>query len=361
MALFTRIIGALSLCGLFADSMLAQLPIAELNPRIVKFPARPISLTDVLKELEEKTGNPITDMRTHKSNPLLTLKTDTFWKSLDAIGKDTGIGFSAYQKGGGIALVDTPYRALKTDHAGLFRFVFKHIAVSRDEETRTHDCKLTLDVAWEPRLKLIYLNLDSAEVGYRKAKGGLHRENLARQVSYAVDGKSASPLEFQFASPERATRSLDYAKGTIRAIGAPKMLEFRFAKLEAKASLQEEKVRVAIPEVTKNPTRWSVDVATVYPKDAILPFESFQENDWMLNNRVWLSWIDSKTNLRNTLEPTGWSPQAAKEGIRMRHHFEARTAAPLPPSNAEATLHVLTPNRVVAFTVPFELQDLPLP
>src|ERR1051325_1887375 len=131
-----RIVGAffLSSVCVFAQTQ----PIAELNPHPVKFPPRTLTLSDVLNELERQTGNKITDARANKTSPQLTLRTDTFWKTLDAIGKQEGIGFSAYQEGGGVALADTPYRDLKPHHSGLFRFAFKRIAVSRDEEARTH-------------------------------------------------------------------------------------------------------------------------------------------------------------------------------------------------------------------------------
>ena len=50
-----------------------------------------------------------------------------------------------------------------------------------------------------------------------------------------------------------------------------------------------------------------------------------------------------------------------KEPNGMVYTFEPRGPTPLPAKDAEVTLHYLTPNRVVAFTVPFTFADLPLP
>ncbi len=96
--------------------------------------------------------------RTTPTNPTLKLCAEEepapFGKTLDSIGKDTGIAFSAYQPDGGVALVDKPYRELKTHYSGPFRFAVKRVAVSRDDETQAHTCQVTLDAAWEPLLQV---------------------------------------------------------------------------------------------------------------------------------------------------------------------------------------------------------------
>ena len=68
----------------------------------VKFSADSLTLKDVVKELQEQTGNSLKDNRKEPTNPKLTLKPASFWQTLDTIGKETGIGFSAYQADGGV-------------------------------------------------------------------------------------------------------------------------------------------------------------------------------------------------------------------------------------------------------------------
>ena len=100
------------------------------------------------------------------------------------IGKQTGIGFSAYQHDGGVALADIPYRTLKTSYSGVFRFAVKRIAVSRDDEAQSHVCHVTLDIAWEPHLQPLYLSLDRAAIDFAKsAKGVVQSEKLERQTA----------------------------------------------------------------------------------------------------------------------------------------------------------------------------------
>ena len=121
-------------------------PNPELKPREVTFSTEGLTLKDALDQLKKQTGNVVKDGRKNPSNPTLTLpkKPAPFGKRLTPIGKQTGVGFSAYQEDGGVALVDAPYRELKTHHSGLFRFTVKRIAVSQDEETQAHLCHVTL-------------------------------------------------------------------------------------------------------------------------------------------------------------------------------------------------------------------------
>ncbi len=157
----------------FTGASLSVLAVQQAPPEIM--------LEQALADLKKKTGNNVEDRRAHPTNPKLkAVKTGEFWKTLDAIGKETGIGFSAYQPDSGVALVDKPYRELKTHYSGPFRFAVKRIAVSRDDETQVHTCLVTLDAAWEPRLAMLYLNVNKASVGFGKGLEELHRQTAQR-------------------------------------------------------------------------------------------------------------------------------------------------------------------------------------
>lgn len=332
-------------------------PAADLQPRSVQFPAREMSLDEVLKELEKQTGNRVTDLRkTKRDISKLTLSTKTFWKTLDAIGQQTKVGFSAYQEGGGVALVDAPYRSLNTDYNGLFRFSVKRIAVSRDDETQAHYAQVTFDAAWEPRLQPLYLNLESAT-----AVLGKRASKLERQAMRSVAGMGAAEIELRLPAPERAVLQIDSLKGELRVIGAPKMLEFAFDKLKENdpRSSKQEGVEVGVSALKRSATRWSLQVTIKNPAGAIAPLESFQS--WLDNNRLWLTWTDPQSKKTRTLEPVGETQDGTSEMMKVHFDFTARGDSPLPPKNAEVTLRYRTPNRVVVFSVPFAFANLPLP
>jgi hypothetical protein len=314
-----------------------------------------ITLEQALADLKKQTGNTVEDRRSNPTNPKLKLaKTGEFWKTLDAIGKETGIGFSAYRPDGGVALVDKPYRELKTHYSGSFRFAVKRVALSRDDETQAHICQVTLDTAWEPRLAMLYLSLDHASVGVKK-----ETEKLDGQTARSVAGVSATEIELRMQAPPRNVAAIDSLKGELRVIGAPKMLEFKFAQLAAGQKDEQDGVKVRLTEVKQTAALWAFEILTEYPKGAIVELESYQS--WMDNNRVWLAWTDPKTKRTYEVEPSGEAPQPSAVGTKIRYYFSVREKMSLPPKGVEVVLRYRTPNRLEVFTVPFSFQDLPLP
>jgi hypothetical protein len=318
--------------------------------------ASEITLEQALADLKKQTGNTVADRRSHPTNPKLKLaKFGEFWKTLDAIGAETGIGFSAYQPDGGVALVDKPFRELKTHYSGPFRFAVKRISVSRDDETQAHTCQVTLDTAWEPRLAMLYLNVNKASVGIGKTA-----EELDRQTARSVAGACATEIELRMKAPPRNVAAIDSLKGELRIIGAPKMLEFKFAQLTAGQKDEQEGVKVSLVDVKQTGQRWDFELQTEYPKGVIVDLESFQS--WKDNNRVWLAWTDPKSKRTYEVDPTGNGPELASgAGTKIRYYFSVREKSMLPPKGVEVVLRYRTPNRVEVFTVPFSFRDLPLP
>jgi hypothetical protein len=332
----------------------------ELTARQLKLKGGEATLSEILTELEKQTGNPIADRRTAvRKNLKLTLKPGTFWQTLDAIGEQTGIAFTPH---GGVALVDTPYRKLHTSYTGAFRFSIKSVTVTRDDELQTHHGHASVTIAWEPRFAPMYLNLKSAEVAI-----GKKNEAVPGGGTQEVLGAGAARIDFAYQAPPRNVARIDAIKGEVRFIGAPKMLEFAFAKLgpisdkNLRESESQDGVKVRLTEVKQLTGRWVVRLHLVYPDGAIAGLESFQLPYWTNNNRVWLSWSDSRTKSTHTLEPDGDAYQDVKDGRIIQYTFTPQGDTPLPPKTADVTLRCRTPNRVLAFTVPFAFRDLPLP
>ena len=331
----------------------------ELTARQLKLKSGEATLSEVLAELEKQTGNRVADRRTaRRDDPKLKLRPGTFWQTLDAIGEQTGIAFTPH---GGVALVDTPYRKATTVYHGPFRFAIKNIAVNRDDELQTHNAHVTISVAWEPRFAPMYLNLKNAEVTV-----GKHTEKLVAGGIEAVFGAGATKIELSAPAPPRAAMRIDSIKGEIRVVGAPKMLEFTFDKLgpltqKNPREAEQEGVTIRLSEVKQFANRWQVTLQIVNPPGAISGLESFQLPYWTNNNRLWLTWTDPQTKRTSTLEPSGDSYQDTKDGRIINFTFTPQGDTPLPPKTAAVTLRYRTPNRVLAFTVPFEFQNLALP
>lgn len=334
----------------------------DFRPQHIQFPARAITLKDALATLEKQTGNTVLDLRKVQHNdPPLTLKTKSFWETLDTLGSEHGIGFSPYHADGAIALIDTPYRKLTTHHSGAFRFAVKRTTVTRDDETQTHYAQLSLELAWEPRLQPLYLNLDRAAVTF-----GRETQSLERQPMKSVAGAGATEIDLRMAAPERTVQKIASLTGEVRIIAAPRMMEFKFDKLKAMSADKprdaedQEGVKVRLLEVKQAQAGvpWKVRLLLTYPAGALVPLESYQF--WYGNNRVWLSWVDPQTLKTRLLETTEQYENAQGSAL-VTMTFAPSETTPLPPANVNVTLHLRTPSRVSAVMVPFAFRDLPLP
>ncbi len=328
----------------------------DLAPKAIAFSAKELDLTTAIAEIQAQTGNVIGDRRLTPSARKLTMPAQpaSFWPTLDALCEQAGVSYSVYQPDGGVVLVDGPYRNLRVDTSGLFRFALKRISVTRDDETKSRFANVTLETMWEPRLKPLYLNVEGGAIVVGKTT-----EKLERQSVRGVAGSGAAEVELRMAAPDRAVAKIDSLKGTLRVIAIPQMLEFRFAKPAVKQTSTKEGVIVSIVGVKQLPTRWTIDVLIEYPKGAIVPLESFQS--WMDNNRVWLAWASPTLKKSYTLEPLGEEPLASETGMRFRYEFTPRSGVLLPAAADDYALKMTMPNRVIAITVPFAFQDLPLP
>jgi hypothetical protein len=166
-------------------------------------------------------------------------------------------------------------------------------------------------------------------------------------------------------APDRKVLKLDSLEGALRVIAAPRMLEFTFDKLKPmtadkpRVELQDG-VKVSMQEVLqpKGGAVWRVKIMIAYPEGALVARESHQFA--YSNNKIWLSWTDAATKTVRTLEAAG-QYEEGKDGFHVIMHFEPTETTPFPPASANVTLHLRTPSRLAAITVPFVFRDLPLP
>jgi hypothetical protein len=358
---FLALVGCLVGTILFSPAQEPR-PQQDWQRAAVKFPPGPVTLKDALDHMQKETGNVVNDLRGDTAKTFLkNLPAQiTFWPLIDAIGKETGIGFSAYQPDGGVALIESPYRKLETCYADPFRFAIKRVAVSRDDETKVHACDVALDIAWEPRFRALYLNLESAQVAYAPdIKKIVLTHTLEPQAMSSVAEISARELDLRLPAPDRTSPSIAALHGSIHVIGTPKLLHFTF-KLGKPLPLKEaqEKVNFSLSKLTKRISSWTVAMRLEYPKDALVPLRDTNQSLW-LNNQVWLEWKGRKLKTDSTHETlmAGNIPV----GASITAHFIPRDGIPLPGNADDVTLHYLVPNRVVSITAPFAFKDLPLP
>jgi hypothetical protein len=336
-----------------------------LTPRPVAFSKRTLPLQDALAELAKSTGNKVGDQRRDKTRPetMLPAEPTNFWPALDAIGKASGIGFSANLADGGVALVDAPYRPIATAYGGIFRIALRRLAVAREEETATRHCQLALDVAWEPRFRPFYLDLKELKITFAPdAKKKVVEDRVLGRGPAHIAGRGAIELEVQTAAPDRSCPRIDALQGTLWAVGPSEMLAFSFDKLtllkpgQPPAPLVQTQagVTVKIASIRRNGDALLVKVQIENPKGSP-GFESHQS--WLDNNRIVLAHKDRK----RTLTSTGSRDDVKGLRADLEYEFAESASQPLPATLDGWTLRYETPGAIVELTAPFAFKGIALP
>jgi hypothetical protein len=265
----------------------------ELAPKLVTLQAEEIRLSEALNQLARQTGIEVENRSKDGADDpelKLNMKAVTFWQALDAIAKEADRRVALYQRGGTIALADGPHVQLPVCYDGLFRIVVRRITAVHDLETDRRFCVASLEIAWEPRFRPLFLEgRPQGLVVKDENKTELHADDESGG-KVPVDGKTATTLELRLPAPPRKVGKLGLLKGTLTLVGPTKMLDFEFdtlAKEKAAKAPQQTKdgVTVKLNRLDLAADHWTVEVGLEYPGDGP-KFESFQS--WVVNNECFL-------------------------------------------------------------------------
>src|SRR5262249_35971087 len=153
------------------------------------------------------------------------------------------------------------------------------------------------------RVRLMQLNLVDGKAKFGEGRTA-RSEDLPRQTPQDVVGAGATEIELRMAAPPRSVAKLDSLTGTIRAVGAPKMLEFQFAKPTGKTKQPQDGVSVQIRVAAQTEKSCSINLDLEHPPGAIVDAQSFEGP--ILHKfkyyRVWLSWNSGKNKMIPTAE-----------------------------------------------------------
>ncbi len=348
--------------GVRADDAAVAKAQNELLPRPFQLKADAIPLSDALAQLAKQTGNQVADRRQKKSNPnlKLNLENSTFWPALDAIAQSAGCGISTYQTDGQVALVDNAALPAIPVYQGIFRIFAGNIQVAKDFETGAHLCTLTFDIAWEPRVEPLYLEVGPFHVTYAADRQGVRQKaKAASQGKISVAGRNAIGVNISLPAPDRSVGKIESLEGQLRLTSSGKMLTYSFPQMKADRKKDEaDGVQVALSPVKTTSRRWSVLLEVNNPAGTPV-FESYQS--WLGNNRIFLEKGEGPGR-------TVWLPDAADERVEMESATQAKVFYSFNLSSkndkgqpADWNLVYRTPGRIVEMTVPFKKKDLPLP
>jgi hypothetical protein len=333
------------------------------KPSLITLDADAMPLSKVLAALEEQSGNKIVDYRERfgqpASDPALKVHFDKtpFWQALDQVLDQANLTVYPYADDPGLNIVGRALgqtlRVKNAVYAGPFRFEPTRLDAQRDlSNPKASILRLTIEAAWEPRLKPISLAQRLADVqAIDDRSGRLKVESEEAEIEVPVEGlKSAVELALPFALPPREAKEIARVKGKITASIPGRIEKFRFDDL-LKAKNVEKRlagVTVTLEQVRRNNEAWEVLVRARFdePGDALA-----SHRGWIFRNEAYLEGPDGKPIAYDTMETT----LQTKNEVGVSYIF----VLDKPPANLKFIYK--TPIAIIGAVVEYELRDLKLP
>jgi hypothetical protein len=318
-------------------------------------------LSEILAELSRQSGNKLKDLRAsmgqETANRRLTLAIEksSFWQALDQTLDRAHLTVYHYAGSDALGIVAAgenaaPRVSSRTGYAGPLRLEAMRLTSQRDLRLRQPGwLKLTMQIAWEPRLRPIALQLPMGQIHATDDRGEpIAVENPEGQLEQGgTSTGTAVEMEVPLADPPRAARAIASIKGTIRALLPSRIETFEFTG-QTKSRQQRAGATVALDEVLHEGATWQVRVRVHYDH-AGNALESFRS--WVFNNEAYMVGPDNRR-----IKPTG-SEQTlhAKDEIGLAYKFE------LPNGPGGLKFIYKTPALLTTVPLKFEFKDLPLP
>jgi hypothetical protein len=320
-------------------------------------------LNEVLAALEKQTGNHILDFRPQfgeqvQNRPIsVKFQNTPFWPALDEILDQAGLTVYNFAGEDGLSIVGrSPSqlpRAHRADYSGAFRIEGTEFTAHRDlRDPASHTLELSVEAAWEPRLRPIVILQSADWITARDDQGqplALSSKNEQLEINVTTSTHSIE-LPIHFALPPRSVKQISRLRGKLVAMLPGRAEDFRFDNLEKAKRLEQRRagVTVVLDEAWKNNSVWELRVRVVFDK-AGGALESHRT--WVFNNEAWL-----ETPTKEKLPYAGLETTRQGENeVGVSYMFS------VPAGLAGHTFVYRTPVSISTVPITYELKDLELP
>ena len=317
-------------------------------------------------ELTKQSGNRLIDYRERFnqeiSDPTVKLDLDKvpFWQALDTVldaaelslyNFDEDMNALAYTARGE-GDVDRRGRA---SYSGLFRLEAMRVDASRDlRNDMNRSLKLTLNVAWEPRIRPIVLEQPLSDVTAQDENGAaIGIDGREGNLEVPVEGTNAAvELEIPLVAPDRDVKQVGVIEGKLLAVVLGKVETFEFPDVEKLKSAEQERggVVVVVEQFRKNGDIYDVNIRLRFDK-AANALESHR--GWIYNNECYM--VDTKNN---RIENAGLEATLlAVNEVGLSYKFDLGEKS----TPAGYKFVYKTPAAIIKIPVEFKLNGIPLP
>lgn len=324
-----------------------------------------LRLSEVLRELQKQSGNPITDLRDEPANPSLDLDLEKkpFLEALDDVATKAGLVTSFYTGDGTIGLMGgdmgegSGAPAMKPNdqrkYAGPFRIEMTRIARARDFRAGSHVASIGFEVAWEPRLRPMLMKLETKGVEVIDDRGEKVEANVAEesQESPLRPENPIIDLNLDLKAPAIEAKTLKSVKVKGDVTVPAGLRTFRFPKLtEANVKQTQGEVTLTLLGSEVEESVWKIEILIGYEGGGGA-FESYQQG--LFNNQLWLQ---SKDGAR--FEHNGGFSQTRSGAGRVGYEY---LFVEVPGKLEDYQLIYQTPSKLQVIPLEFEFNDVPLP
>lgn len=347
------------------SALLAAAVEASTKPAFVTLSGE-MTLSEAMAAIEKQTGNKVVDKReemmqeTPDPKVKLALEKVPFWQALDTVldaanlqlyNYDVETGALAYVARGDGSLP----RSAHGSYGGLFRLEPTKLEATSDlRNPMNKGLRLTVDVAWEPRVRPVVLELAPGDMkGTDDAGGELTSDAGGETLEFPVRGTNAGvELELGFQLPPRSVKQIASIKGKMSALVLGRVEEFEFTDLEKAKGVEQERggVTVVMRECRKNEEIYDVKVRVKFG-DAGKALESHQ--GWIYDNECYL--LDKAGNRIEVAGLEATSTGANEVGLDFKFDLGEETSA------KGYKFIYKTPAAIVRIPIEFELKNIELP
>ncbi|MBA63143.1 MAG: hypothetical protein CMJ76_12360 [Planctomycetaceae bacterium] len=317
-------------------------------------------LPDVIRELESQTGNLVITSRDIDESIELDLQDVPFYRAFDNILDLAGLDVEPYFAPHPNQILVKPRleeiqnRENTAQYVGPFRMAAVRINSSRSLRIpNSARCAITLQVSWEPRVRPLYLTIDTSSLKTIDNTGTERTPLIAGEKTLNVEG--TAPLvevAIPFPLPGKDAEQFRVLQGTISAMIPGRQEHFEFSNLQLNSSFPKQQRRAGVTVTVNNAKQTdqqTIVVVDIHYRDAGKAFESHR--GWTNRNQVYL--VSNKETLIE--KPRRETLSQKKQSVTYRYIFDS--AAELD----KLTFHYHTPALLLERQIKFELNDLPLP
>lgn len=331
----------------------------------VTFPQTELTLRQALEVLN-RTGNRVADFRSRQGqeadNPRLRLPTTPmrFWEAVDEVARQAKLRVTPFAERDGqvvVALLGGPGTLLgPVQYDGPFRITLLRVSAARSwDEGEPSRLLVTVQIAWEPRYRPLWVNLPADGVYLGNGSGAEQPVPQLKPQSCRAADEAAVTLTVQLPLPPRTQATLPELRLRTAVVIPPRQTPFLFPSPVAGQMVREDSVTCTLTRIEEDRRRqrgW-ISLRLNYPGN-LLDLESHQT--WVMQgNSLVLTPKNGGQPLRFTTANAEINIQE-RSGIELRHLVDN-----LPQPLAAYMLRYEAPAPPVQYPLEMRWKEVPLP